>query len=130
MARIEDTGRRSLAERIGAVDDSDRIVALLRRVDDAKATAIMESWCVWARPDQLPPISDWRVWLMLAGRGFGKTRAGAEWVHNLAEQHPGARIALVGGTAEDVAARCARVVRFRDDRGYAPVGALVGGQVA
>src|SRR5207237_5544012 len=49
---------------------------------------------------QLPPPGDWRVWLLLAGRGFGKTRAGAEYVRARVKQ--GARhIALVGPTADD-----------------------------
>jgi len=47
--------------------------------------------------------SEWRVWLLMAGRGFGKTRAGAEWVHARAREVPGARIALVGASRDDVA---------------------------
>ena len=43
-----------------------------------------------------------RTWLLMAGRGFGKTRAGAEWVSRMARQHPGARIALVGASLDDV----------------------------
>jgi len=55
----------------------------------------------WAHNGQLPPSSDgWRVWLMMAGRGFGKTRAGAEWIHRLALSRP-VRIALVGATIEE-----------------------------
>jgi predicted phage terminase large subunit-like protein len=55
-----------------------------------------------ARPEQLPPEGDWRVWLILAGRGFGKTRAGAEWVREQVEEGRARRIALVGETASDV----------------------------
>jgi len=56
----------------------------------------------WAHKSQLPPPQDyWRVWLLMAGRGFGKTRAGAEWVHRVASARPGARIALVGATIGD-----------------------------
>ncbi len=55
-----------------------------------------------ARSKQLPPEGDWRTWLVLAGRGFGKTRTGTEWVREVAEAHPGWRIALVGRTAADV----------------------------
>ena len=48
----------------------------------------------------MPPPGDWRIWLLLAGRGFGKTRAGAEYVRSRIKA--GARrIALVGPTAED-----------------------------
>ena len=56
----------------------------------------------WANDDQYPPKGEgWRVWLMMAGRGFGKTRAGAEWIFGLANAKPGARIALVGATIGD-----------------------------
>jgi len=59
------------------------------------------SWRFWARPEQLAPAWDWSTWLILAGRGFGKTRAGAEWVRE--QVNAGARrIALVGRTAGDV----------------------------
>lgn len=59
-------------------------------------------WEVWGRDEQLPPPGDWRVWLICAGRGFGKTRAGAEWVRNLARHDPAARIALVGASLGEV----------------------------
>ncbi|WP_294120861.1 terminase family protein [Sphingomonas sp.] len=55
----------------------------------------------WAHRNQMPPQSEgWRVWLMMAGRGFGKTRAGAEWVHSLA-MIGGRRIALVAATIDE-----------------------------
>ena len=41
---------------------------------------VMWDWTLWARPKQLSPGGTWRIWLILAGRGFGKTRSGAEWV--------------------------------------------------
>jgi phage terminase large subunit-like protein len=56
----------------------------------------------WAHRNQLPPNGEgWRVWLMMAGRGFGKTRAGAEWIFRLANGKPGVRVALVGATIAD-----------------------------
>jgi len=58
-------------------------------------------WPAWARLSQLPPPGDWRHWLYLAGRGAGKTRAGAEWVRRLVEQEGVKRIALVAPTAAD-----------------------------
>jgi phage terminase large subunit-like protein len=54
-----------------------------------------------ARPAQRPPEGEWRTWLALAGRGFGKTRTGAGWVRWLAETGRADRIALVGPTAAD-----------------------------
>jgi len=59
-------------------------------------------WEVWGRDEQHPPEGPWRVWLICAGRGFGKTRAGAEWVRNLARHDPSARIALVGASLPEV----------------------------
>jgi phage terminase large subunit-like protein len=44
------------------------------------ADALEASWPANARPNQLPPPGNWQVWLLLAGRGFGKTRTLAEWV--------------------------------------------------
>ncbi len=56
----------------------------------------------WAHKNQLPPDEEgWRTWLMMAGRGFGKTRAGAEWIFRLGEGKPGSLIALVGATIGD-----------------------------
>ncbi len=48
----------------------------------------------------MPGGEDWRVWLMMAGRGYGKTRAGAEWVNRLARSS-GKRIALVGASIDE-----------------------------
>jgi phage terminase large subunit-like protein len=57
---------------------------------------------MWAHENQLPPSAEgWRTWLMMAGRGFGKTRAGAEWIFRLANGRPKVRIALVGATIAD-----------------------------
>ena len=52
------------------------------------------------RAAQRPPEGDWSIWAILAGRGFGKTRAGAEWVHELAAAVPGRRIALVASSLD------------------------------
>ena len=63
---------------------------------------VLTDWGFWADERQLPPPGDWRVWLMMAGRGFGKTRTGAEWVRMLAEGDGSLRIALVGATLSEV----------------------------
>jgi len=54
-----------------------------------------------AHAGQLPPDGNWRIWLIMAGRGFGKTRAGAEWVRSVAEANPAARIALVAASLQE-----------------------------
>lgn len=66
-----------------------------------QAEALIYDWRLWARPSQLPRPGDWRVWLLLAGRGFGKTRTGAELVRARLGARQARRIALVAPTAAD-----------------------------
>jgi hypothetical protein len=54
-----------------------------------------------ARQAQRPPPGDWRTWFVLAGRGFGKTRTGVEWVRSLVSSGSARRVALVAATAAD-----------------------------
>ena len=74
---------------------------------------LLSAWDFSARDDQWPPPraqggGPWTVWLIMGGRGAGKTRSGAEWVRGMALGLPGfsnspvGRIALVGETAADV----------------------------
>ena len=63
----------------------------------------MWSWREWhARPNQIQPTGDWVHWLLLAGRGFGKTRTGAETVKEWAETRIEAPIHLIAPTAGDI----------------------------
>lgn len=59
-------------------------------------------WEFWARGKQRFPQGDWYVWLILSGRGFGKTRTGAEWIRHRAESGKFRRFALIGQTVADV----------------------------
>lgn len=69
-------------------------------LSDDDADQIFNDWTFFARDNQLAPQGDWLNWLILAGRGFGKTRTGAEWVRDKIKG--GAqRVALVGPTAAD-----------------------------
>jgi phage terminase large subunit-like protein len=54
-----------------------------------------------ARPAQIPPPGTWQYWLLKAGRGFGKTRVGAEWAISKAREFPGCRIGMIAPTAAD-----------------------------
>jgi phage terminase large subunit-like protein len=58
----------------------DKMVAHILRWTTPAALKSTE-WEFWRRDDQIPPSNDWRVWLVMAGRGYGKTRMGAEWVN-------------------------------------------------
>ncbi|MFM6852803.1 MAG: terminase large subunit domain-containing protein, partial [Sphingopyxis sp.] len=95
----------SLIEALAAMD-AQQLRALKHdvadHVDAPMWSALAQDWRAHARPQQLPPGGEWRVWLMLAGRGFGKTRAGAEWIDQMARQNPGCTIALVGASQQDV----------------------------
>ena len=75
--------------------------AFLARLDPSVVANLSYCWEFWARPNQVAPEGLWSTWLILAGRGFGKTRTGAEWVIELARDFPGCRIALVAETAAD-----------------------------
>lgn len=76
--------------------------ALLSQLTAAEIEDLIYDWRFHARPNQLEPEGDWRTWLLLAGRGFGKTRTGAETVRGWAESGRYRRIAMVAPTAKDV----------------------------
>ncbi len=75
---------------------------MIRSLTLKSAATLNRDWPFWARDSQLPPKGEWRVWLLLAGRGFGKTRTGAEFVRARVGAHTARRIALVAPTAADV----------------------------
>lgn len=74
--------------------------ARLEALSPAERRLLAADWALWAHPGQRAPAGDWRTWLVLGGRGGGKTRAGAEWVADRARE--GGRIALVGQSLLDV----------------------------
>ena len=82
--------------------------SLVAALSLAEARALLYDWPFWARPNQLPPAGDWRVWLLLAGRGFGKTRTGAELVRARVTARTARRVALVAPTAADARRRHGR----------------------
>ena len=91
---------KSLMEQIALLPDDERAI-LLSGFD---ADALMWDWSVWGRPEQQSPQGDWAIWMYLAGRGAGKTRAAAEWVREEAKHTTTGqrRFALVARTAADV----------------------------
>ena len=91
--RLHATSLRSAAE----LPRNDLIAALT----PGEARALLYEWAFWARPNQLPPNGEWRVWLVLAGRGFGKTRTGAEMIRARVTARTAHRLALVAPTAGD-----------------------------
>lgn len=72
----------------------------LAQTPETEAEALLFDWNLWGRDKQLRPAGDWTYWLILAGRGFGKTRTGAETVrqwHAEGYQY----VNLIGATADD-----------------------------
>lgn len=80
----------------------------LGALDDNALLALPWIFEFWALPHQLPPVGAWKSWVIMGGRGAGKTRAGAEWVRAQVEgarpSDPGRanRLALVGETFDQV----------------------------
>ena len=80
----------------------------LQQLDESQVEQLKFDWPLWARVKQRPPLSDWRTWLLLGGRGAGKTRTGAEWLKGVALNDPhfpgqsAGRVALVGTDYDDV----------------------------
>ncbi len=113
----------SLADSLLSIE-LDRVSAAIEGLSDEECAALLHDWGFWARPKQIAPEGEWFCWLILAGRGFGKTRMGAEWIRTLAEGQspflapplaPG-RIALISQTASD-----AREVMLAGESGLLPV---------
>src|SRR5882762_10266539 len=76
--------------------------AALDQVLGPELATIRWNWQAYARANQLPPEGDWLTWLVLAGRGFGKTRCGAEWVRAEVTAGRATRIALIAETQKDL----------------------------
>lgn len=74
---------------------------MLKDLTDQQIEELLWDWRAWARPQQIAPDGDWLTWVINAGRGFGKTRAGSEWVREQVNEGR-QRIALIGETYKDL----------------------------
>ena len=91
---------KSLAQIVAELPEEERLKVL----EGTDSEQLVWDWRFWARPEQLAPEGGWAIWLLLAGRGFGKTRTAAEWVREEARVTSDGkrRFALVARTAADV----------------------------
>jgi phage terminase large subunit-like protein len=90
--------------------DLDTRVRMLEEMSPLECAELYHDWTFWARDDQAPPPGDWIIWLILAGRGAGKTRAGAEAVRAWVQDYP--IVNLIGATLAD-----ARDIMVRGESG-------------
>ena len=95
------TARDPMIDELIGLNDADQ-ARILSRLTASRRLELATRWSVYAHAGQTVADNDWTVWLIQAGRGFGKTRAGAQWVCAQAADRPGLRIALVGANRRDV----------------------------
>lgn len=105
--------RRSRADWVRSLPPTQRMAELRRLAPTIQEqAALLYLWKYWGRPEQFAPPGDWSTWLILSGRGWGKSRTGAEWVRQQVESGRCKRLALVARTAAD-----ARDVMVEGDSG-------------
>ncbi len=94
--------QRSGASILAGMDPAQRN-EVLSRFTPQQLHALRHKWEGFlARPDQEEPPGDWDIWLIISGRGWGKTRTGAEWVKKMVDSGRAKSFALVGQTDDDV----------------------------
>src|SRR5262245_7576955 len=74
---------------------------LIEMLTHEERALLLRMWRRWAHQHQIAPGSDWAVWLLIGGRGAGKTKAGAEYVNAEASAGRAKRIGLIGETFQD-----------------------------
>lgn len=109
MVERRDRARAELlkaAEVARGCGEAERAEAALAQVDalatERDGMIALTDWPLYARHAQLAPEGAWRTWMLMGGRGAGKTRAGAEWIRALVERGDARRVALIGPTLHDV----------------------------
>lgn len=91
----------SPAEKLAELSEEDR-AKFVADLSEDECKALLHDWRGFnGRPNQIAPDGDWDIWIALAGRGFGKTRMGAEWVREKVESGEAKRIAIIAETAAD-----------------------------
>jgi phage terminase large subunit-like protein len=97
-----------IIRRLGRLDKT-KLAGLLASLSVTEAQALLDYWPIWALAHQQMPPGKWRRWVMRAGRGGGKTYAGAKWVNELAEDRSKIRtgdIAIIARTYTDARQTC------------------------
>lgn len=101
LATLRSDDRSQFQVAVDALGGPEAFLSFWNSQDPSQREALSYDWEFVARPKQLPPKGKWGTWNLRAGRGFGKTRTGAEWVRWKIERDGCTRIALVAPTAAD-----------------------------
>jgi phage terminase large subunit-like protein len=101
MSNPDPSATTSLAARLASLPEQTRR-EVLSGMAPAELAALQHCWQLWARPDQLPPPGDWRTWLLLGGRGSGKTRSASEWIRAEVEVGRRTQIGIIGPTSDSI----------------------------
>ena len=110
---ISTASARSLRDALTSCAERGEARTLLERLSPDAVEWLLTDWMLFARAEQLPPATaqgggSWHLWLVMGGRGAGKTRTGAEWVRGMAlgippfSDEPTGRIAIVAETMQDL----------------------------
>lgn len=94
--------RLSLAESLASLPEAEWRAAIATLTEPQAREALYDWRGIWARWNQVPPAGDWTHWLLLAGRGFGKTKTGGETVREWASEPLPGPIHLIAPTAADI----------------------------
>jgi len=117
----------SIARQLAGLPKEEQAEFLAALPDEAVNEIAKQPWWFIGRPEQQEPEGDWSVWLILAGRGWGKTRTGSEWlVHQILDNpkapdgHP-TEWAIIGETFGDTRTMCVEgpsgILRVMERRG-------------
>lgn len=102
LQEIQKTENKSLAQLFVEHYPQHLRLKALKGLSPQEQEALMYDWSFHARPSQMIPDTNWNNWLLLAGRGFGKSRTGAETIRHYIERNEAKRVAFVGPTAASV----------------------------
>lgn len=91
----------SMAAKVAALPEAERR-AFYDGLSARELEALPFVWNFWARPDQIPPLGEWRTWALIAGRGAGKTRTASEWIRAEVTAGRRKRLAVVGPTSDSL----------------------------
>lgn len=103
MIDSPNVSRRKPKRKTRTIIDPSNLGEFVSELTDQEAVELFYDWQTWARANQVVPSDQdwWTVWLILAGRGWGKTRCGAEFVRYHVENRLAGRIALIAEDAGD-----------------------------